>query len=128
MLVVGAGVTPTAPPAGEVYTGAVFCTRLRVKVIEPGSGYLACGMVGGGRLAEPAAIVAAVAQTLRGGAVGSLVSEGERGAPDSEVAAQNLDFAGEIVLNDHEPAALELAEYRLRPVTTQYRLAPGSLH
>ena len=31
-----------------------------VKVIEPGSGYLACGMVGGGRLAEPAAIAAAV--------------------------------------------------------------------
>ena len=31
-----------------------------VTVIEPGSGYLACGMVGGGRLAEPAAIVAAV--------------------------------------------------------------------
>ena len=28
-----------------------------VRVIEPGSGYLACGMVGGGRLAEPAAIV-----------------------------------------------------------------------
>src|SRR5271154_1233706 len=31
-----------------------------VKVIEPGSGYLACGMVGGGRLAEPAVIAAAV--------------------------------------------------------------------
>ncbi|WP_305794677.1 flavoprotein, partial [Granulicella sp. L60] len=27
-----------------------------VRVIEPGSGYLACGMVGGGRLAEPAVI------------------------------------------------------------------------
>src|SRR5271168_5162176 len=40
-----------------------------VKVIEPGSGYLACGMVGGGRLAEPAAIVAAVAETLGGAAV-----------------------------------------------------------
>src|SRR5216684_98257 len=36
-----------------------------VKVIEPGSGYLACGMVGGGRLAEPAAIAVAVAETLR---------------------------------------------------------------
>src|ERR1700756_4461403 len=36
-----------------------------VKVIEPGSGYLACGMVGGGRLAEPPAIVAAIAETLR---------------------------------------------------------------
>ncbi len=39
-----------------------------VKVIEPGSGYLACGMVGGGRLAEPAMIAAAVAETLNGGA------------------------------------------------------------
>src|SRR5277367_5572640 len=38
-----------------------------VKVIEPGSGYLACGMVGGGRLAEPATIAAAVAETLNGG-------------------------------------------------------------
>src|SRR6202044_1665697 len=35
-----------------------------VKVIEPGSGYLACGMVGGGRLAEPAAIAAAVGEIL----------------------------------------------------------------
>ena len=36
-------------------------------------------------------------------------------------------FSGEIVLNDCEPAALELAEQRLRPVTTQYRLAPGNV-
>jgi phosphopantothenoylcysteine decarboxylase/phosphopantothenate--cysteine ligase len=35
-----------------------------VRVVEPGSGYLACGMVGGGRLAEGAAIVAAVAEVL----------------------------------------------------------------
>src|ERR1700744_1445512 len=35
-----------------------------VKVIEPGSGYLACGMVGGGRLAEPAIIAAAVGEIL----------------------------------------------------------------
>src|SRR5271170_7752302 len=39
-----------------------------VKVIEPGSGYLACGMVGGGRLAEPAAIAAVVAEMLAGSA------------------------------------------------------------
>src|SRR3981189_3111888 len=38
-----------------------------VKVIEPGSGYLACGMVGGGRLAEPAAIAAGVGEMLTGG-------------------------------------------------------------
>jgi phosphopantothenoylcysteine decarboxylase/phosphopantothenate--cysteine ligase len=37
-----------------------------VRVIEPGSGYLACGMVGGGRLAEPAVIAGVVAEMLRG--------------------------------------------------------------
>ncbi|HEV2399965.1 MAG TPA: bifunctional phosphopantothenoylcysteine decarboxylase/phosphopantothenate--cysteine ligase CoaBC [Candidatus Sulfotelmatobacter sp.] len=35
-----------------------------VKVVEPGSGYLACGMVGQGRLADNDAIVAAVLETL----------------------------------------------------------------
>ncbi len=35
-----------------------------VKVVEPGSGYLACGMVGAGRLADNEAIVAAVLETL----------------------------------------------------------------
>jgi phosphopantothenoylcysteine decarboxylase/phosphopantothenate--cysteine ligase len=35
-----------------------------VKVVEPGSGYLACGMVGAGRLAENEAIVSAVMQVL----------------------------------------------------------------
>src|SRR5271170_7932224 len=68
-----------------------------VKVIEPGSGYLACGMVGGGRLAEPAAIVAAVAETL-GGAVVSHVPEAGHGAPNSVAAVRSLDFAGETVL------------------------------
>jgi len=34
---------------------------------------------------------------------------------------------GEIVLNDCEPAALQLAEQRLRPATTRYRLAPGNV-
>jgi phosphopantothenoylcysteine decarboxylase/phosphopantothenate--cysteine ligase len=57
-----------------------------VKVIEPGSGYLACGMVGGGRLAEPPVIVAAVAETL--GGVEAHVPEAKR----------SLDFAGETVL------------------------------
>jgi phosphopantothenoylcysteine decarboxylase/phosphopantothenate--cysteine ligase len=47
-----------------------------VRVVEPGSGYLACGMVGPGRLAENEAIVAAVLEVLG--------------------AAQ--DFAGETVL------------------------------
>ncbi|HEU5401006.1 MAG TPA: bifunctional phosphopantothenoylcysteine decarboxylase/phosphopantothenate--cysteine ligase CoaBC [Terriglobales bacterium] len=35
-----------------------------VKIVEPGSGYLACGMVGAGRLAEPEAIVEATLETL----------------------------------------------------------------
>jgi len=55
-----------------------------VKVIEPGSGYLACGMVGGGRLAEPATIAAAVAATL---------------SEDSAAgSAASSDFVGETVL------------------------------
>ena len=35
-----------------------------VHIIEPGSGYLACGMVGAGRLAEPEEIVAATLERL----------------------------------------------------------------
>jgi phosphopantothenoylcysteine decarboxylase/phosphopantothenate--cysteine ligase len=35
-----------------------------VRIVEPGSGYLACGMVGGGRLAEESSIVATVAEAL----------------------------------------------------------------
>jgi phosphopantothenoylcysteine decarboxylase / phosphopantothenate---cysteine ligase len=35
-----------------------------VRIVEPGSGYLACGMVGAGRLAENEAIVAAVLEAL----------------------------------------------------------------
>lgn len=51
-----------------------------VKIVEPGSGYLACGMVGGGRLADNAAILAAV------------------GAALSEFHAPVNDFSGETVL------------------------------
>lgn len=51
-----------------------------VTVVEPGSGYLACGMVGSGRLAEGAAIVAAAVQALAG------------------VGASATDLAGETVL------------------------------
>jgi phosphopantothenoylcysteine decarboxylase/phosphopantothenate--cysteine ligase len=65
-----------------------------VKVIEPGSGYLACGMVGGGRLAEPAAIAAVVAETLTGGVANDHLSLAEKiAAPGHE-----LDFAGETLL------------------------------
>ena len=35
-----------------------------VKIVDPGSGYLACGMTGSGRLAENEAIVAAVLESL----------------------------------------------------------------
>ena len=35
-----------------------------VKIVEPGSGYLACGMVGAGRLAKPETIVEATLETL----------------------------------------------------------------
>ena len=66
-----------------------------VKVIEPGSGYLACGMVGGGRLAEPAAIAAAVAETLTGILAKEYVSLAEKNVDSS---AQQADFAGETVL------------------------------
>ena len=44
-----------------------------VKVVEPGSGYLACGMTGPGRLAENEAVVAAVLEAL--GAAQDLAGE-----------------------------------------------------
>ena len=47
--------------------------RRGVKIVEPGSGYLACGMTGPGRLAENEAIVAAVMEAL--GASQDLASE-----------------------------------------------------
>jgi phosphopantothenoylcysteine decarboxylase/phosphopantothenate--cysteine ligase len=65
-----------------------------VKVIEPGSGYLACGMVGGGRLAEPPAIVAVVAEALNGGAADNYLNLAKKTA----APAQKPDFAGETVL------------------------------
>ncbi len=37
-----------------------------VHVVDPGSGYLACGWIGKGRLAEPEQVVAAAEQVLRG--------------------------------------------------------------
>lgn len=41
-----------------------------VRVVEPGEGYLACGWVGKGRLAEPEAVVAAAHALVAGGALG----------------------------------------------------------
>jgi phosphopantothenoylcysteine decarboxylase/phosphopantothenate--cysteine ligase len=40
-------------------------TARGVRFVEPGEGYLACGWIGKGRLAEPADIVAAVTELLR---------------------------------------------------------------
>lgn len=54
-----------------------------VRIVEPGSGYLACGMVGGGRLAEPAAIAAAVGEVL---------------AESSHALERGPDLSGETVL------------------------------
>jgi len=44
-----------------------------VRIVEPGSGYLACGMTGAGRLAENETIVAAVMEAL--GATQDLAGE-----------------------------------------------------
>ncbi len=71
-----------------------------VKVIEPGSGYLACGMVGGGRLAEPMVIAAAVAETLSGTSTAndyvSLAQSSDVSLPAT--AVPEPDFEGETVL------------------------------
>ncbi len=65
-----------------------------VKVVEPGSGYLACGMVGGGRLAEPEEIVAAVRDAL------ASADSAETHVPNAGHEAPRVvaDFAGETVL------------------------------
>jgi phosphopantothenoylcysteine decarboxylase / phosphopantothenate---cysteine ligase len=57
-----------------------------VKVVEPDSGYLACGMVGSGRLAQNEAIVAATMDVLHG------VNAKKRSAPASG------ELAGETIL------------------------------
>ena len=76
-----------------------------VKVIEPGSGYLACGMVGGGRLAEPTAIAAAVAEMFAAERSPWIPEEVFTGkgpeAPGVPAAANDevqQDFAGEVLL------------------------------
>jgi phosphopantothenoylcysteine decarboxylase / phosphopantothenate---cysteine ligase len=73
-----------------------------VTVVEPGSGYLACGMVGGGRLAEPAEIVAVVAEVL--GGVGTQVPVARRAGASADFVQERRgvpvegDLAGETVL------------------------------
>lgn len=50
-----------------------------VQIVDPGSGYLACGWIGKGRLAEPADVVAAAEQVLRGNRQDSSKPAGEGG-------------------------------------------------
>src|SRR5271163_1803228 len=69
-----------------------------VKVIEPGSGYLACGMVGGGRLAEPMVIAAAVAEALSGNSTANDYVSLAQSSDVSIPAALEPDFEGETVL------------------------------
>jgi phosphopantothenoylcysteine decarboxylase / phosphopantothenate---cysteine ligase len=47
-----------------------------VRFVEPGAGYLACGWIGKGRLAEPAEIVAAAEEMLARGAAGRAAGVG----------------------------------------------------
>jgi phosphopantothenoylcysteine decarboxylase / phosphopantothenate---cysteine ligase len=47
-------------------TNVEILKKRGVKIVEPGSGYLACGMTGPGRLAENEAIVAALMEALGG--------------------------------------------------------------
>lgn len=57
-----------------------------------------------------------------------ILSIGCGGCLDWEPVLPSLtDFDGEIVLNDCEPAALELAGQRVRSATARYRLAPGNV-
>jgi phosphopantothenoylcysteine decarboxylase/phosphopantothenate--cysteine ligase len=60
-----------------------------VTIVEPDSGYLACGMVGGGRLAEESAIVAAVAEVLARPSAGMKLGL---------ATGKKLDLAGETIL------------------------------
>ncbi len=70
-----------------------------VRVVEPGAGYLACGWLGRGRLAEPDAIVAAAMAVLA-----------EGGAAPSAPAAG--DLAGETVLVTAGPTVEDLDPVR----------------
>lgn len=47
-----------------VVTNLETLTRRGVRIVEPGAGYLACGWIGKGRLAEPGDVIAFVEQVL----------------------------------------------------------------
>ena len=74
------------------------------RVVEPGSGYLACGWLGRGRLAEPDDIVAATLAVL---------GELEGGAADASPRADaRADLAGETVLVTAGPTVEDLDPVR----------------
>jgi phosphopantothenoylcysteine decarboxylase/phosphopantothenate--cysteine ligase len=75
------------------------------RIVEPGSGYLACGWLGRGRLAEPGDIVAAAMAAL--GEAGSAPAA-SAGAPNSSAG----DLAGETVLVTAGPTVEDLDPVR----------------
>jgi len=68
-----------------------------VRIVEPNAGYLACGMIGAGRLAELDAILAAVRETLSGAQPGMAVPQ---------------DLAGETVLVTAGPTCEDIDPVR----------------
>jgi phosphopantothenoylcysteine decarboxylase/phosphopantothenate--cysteine ligase len=68
-----------------------------VTIVEPDSGYLACGMVGGGRLAEESAIVATVAEVLAHPSARKKLDLPARKKLDLP-AGKKFDLAGETIL------------------------------
>jgi phosphopantothenoylcysteine decarboxylase / phosphopantothenate---cysteine ligase len=71
-----------------------------VHVVDPGSGYLACGWIGKGRLAEPEDVVNSAEQLLRGGiALGAPKPMGEGGT----LAGRNLLITAGPTFEDIDP-------------------------
>ena len=75
-----------------------------MKIVEPGSGYLACGMEGAGRLAENETIVAAVLEAL----------------------GASQDLAGETVLITAGPTREKIDPVRYLTNRSSGRLPAGS--
>jgi phosphopantothenoylcysteine decarboxylase/phosphopantothenate--cysteine ligase len=62
-----------------------------VQIVEPGAGYLACGWIGKGRLAEPADIVAAAERLLQSGSSRSESLRGRRVLVTAGPTIEDLD-------------------------------------
>jgi phosphopantothenoylcysteine decarboxylase/phosphopantothenate--cysteine ligase len=79
-----------------------------VRIVDPGSGYLACGWLGRGRLAEPADIVEATMAVLAEiGASGTPAP-----MPEGEAPGAGGDLAGETVLVTAGPTVEDLDPVR----------------